>query len=149
MPQPPPGVTTFSLVCFSLSGVLLLTPSLSSSTVSWFPFLSLSFPERLRLVLFSLWPFRTASAPSFGILLSVPSIIITNNTCGRRLSSTSICIITHRNLTISRQSLETPKLLSSRSLSFQFPCPFDHDASRPLRSSVSRAYAPVPRSKLV
>jgi hypothetical protein len=68
----PPGVTTFSLVCFSLSGVLLLTPSLSSSTVSWFPFLSLSFPERLRLVLFSLWPFRTASAPSFGILLSVP-----------------------------------------------------------------------------
>jgi hypothetical protein len=50
------------------SGSLLLPPSLSSSTVSWFLFsVPPHFPERLlRPVLFPLWPSRIASAPSFG-----------------------------------------------------------------------------------
>lgn len=79
MPQPPRRHHVLSRLLQSFR-CTPAPPSLSSSTVSWFLFLSLPFPERLRLVLFSLWPSRTASSPSFGILLSsYLSVLLVDN----------------------------------------------------------------------
>lgn len=101
--SPPVHVLSFTTLSFRFT--LLLHQVFPPLWSLGFPFCPSPFPELLRLVLFSLLPSRTASAPSFGILPSYRSSIISPASPGRHPSSTSLCIITHRNTTPIRQSL--------------------------------------------
>lgn len=145
----PPGVTTFSLVCFSPSGVLLLHQVFPHLRSLGFSFCLSHFRNVFDLCfslcgLLELLPHLHLASCCRPISPSSSSIILYLSTP----ASTSTCIITHRKLTISRQSLVPPKLLSSRSLQYQFSYPFD-----PRRFPASPVFSitslrPIQRSKL-